>query len=30
MLRIRDILGEIRGEEPPALWSPAARKESSE
>lgn len=30
MLRIRDILGEIRGETPPPLWTPAVRKESNE
>jgi 1-acyl-sn-glycerol-3-phosphate acyltransferase len=30
MLRIRDLLAEIRGETPPPLWTPAARKESSE
>lgn len=30
MLRIRDLLAEIRGETPPPLWAPAARKESSE
>lgn len=30
MLRIRDLVGEIRGATPPPLWSPAAaRKESS-
>ncbi|HEX6683560.1 MAG TPA: lysophospholipid acyltransferase family protein [Candidatus Limnocylindrales bacterium] len=30
MLRIRDLVGEIRGESPPPLWTPAAaRKESS-
>jgi 1-acyl-sn-glycerol-3-phosphate acyltransferase len=30
MLRIRDMLGEIRDETPPPLWTPAVRKESSE
>jgi 1-acyl-sn-glycerol-3-phosphate acyltransferase len=29
MLRIRDLVGEIRGATPPALWAPSARKESS-
>ncbi len=30
MLRIRDLLGEIRGSTPPPLWTPASRKESSQ
>ncbi|WP_117211849.1 lysophospholipid acyltransferase family protein [Allorhizocola rhizosphaerae] len=30
MLRIRDLLGEIRGDTPPPLWAPAFRKESSQ
>ena len=30
MLRIRDLLAEIREEPPPPIWSPAAGKESAE
>ncbi|HCT80823.1 MAG TPA: 1-acyl-sn-glycerol-3-phosphate acyltransferase [Micromonosporaceae bacterium] len=30
MLRIRDLLADIRGETPPPLWSPSTRKETTE
>jgi hypothetical protein len=30
MLRIRDLLAEIREESPPPIWTPAAGKESAE